>query len=195
MQGRMVTKKSLLQATSFHETIKALQPETKIESLNVECVNLHPPNQLNPIKSISGALNPSPRKLGNLQPHFVQRKTRAVAPNQGHQGHCSREPHTSHHASQSNSATVPSHLRPSLQARSREHISWSVHTMVGCDLTPQKNNGTKNSESLKNNQCGPCGLEEKVVHPSSRVGKPTGDFRTPIAATGCRVHSAQRQAR
>lgn len=35
-------KKSLLQATSFHEGIKALQPETKIESLNVACANLHP---------------------------------------------------------------------------------------------------------------------------------------------------------
>ena len=129
-------KKSLLRATSFHEGIKALQPETKLESLNVACANLHP-NQPNPIKSISGALNPSPRKLGGLQSHFVQRKTRAVAPNQGHQGHCSREPHTSDHASQSNSAKVPSHLRP-LQARSREHISWSVHKMVGCDLTPKK---------------------------------------------------------
>lgn len=35
-------KKSLLLATSFHQGIKALQPETKIESLNAACANLHP---------------------------------------------------------------------------------------------------------------------------------------------------------
>lgn len=64
--------------------------------------------------------------------------------------------------------------------RSREHISWSVHKMVGCDLTTRKRKTP--------NQC-----TVPLVAWKKRFKKPSRRetwviFWTTIAATGCRVY-------
>lgn len=142
LQGRMATKNHYYWLLVSIKESRRCSQKQRLKAWTRHVPICIPPNQSNPIKSISGARNPSSKETLVLffPTKCAKIKTRAVAPNQGHQGHCSREPIPRIDNAEPRALTpqrsVPaSHPAIPGKPRSREHISWSVHKMVGCDLT------------------------------------------------------------